>query len=39
MHSTIKQGYVAPSATHTGVAAVTLGTLTKAGEPVAGYHF
>jgi hypothetical protein len=39
MHSTIKQGYVAPSATHTAVAAVTLGTVTKAGEPAAGYHF
>jgi hypothetical protein len=38
MHSTIKQGYVAPSATHTGVTAVTLGTLTQAGEPAAGYH-
>jgi hypothetical protein len=39
MHSTIKQGYVAPSAMHTAVAAVTLGTLTKSGEPAAGYHF
>jgi hypothetical protein len=38
MQSTIKQGYVAPSATHTGVAAATLGTVSKAGEPVAGYH-
>jgi hypothetical protein len=39
MHSTIKQGYVAPSATHTGVAVVTLGTASRAGEPVAGLHF
>jgi hypothetical protein len=39
MHNTIKQGYVAPSATHTGVAAVTLGTVFRAGEPVAGLHF
>jgi hypothetical protein len=39
MHSTIKQGYVAPSAMQSGVAAVTLGTVTQAGEPVAGYHF
>jgi hypothetical protein len=38
MHSTIKQSYVAPSAMHTGVAAVTLGTITKAGEPAAGFH-
>jgi hypothetical protein len=38
MHSTIKQGYIAPSATHTGVVAVTLGINSLAGEPVAGYH-
>jgi hypothetical protein len=39
MQSTIKQGYVAPSATHTAVATVTLGTVSKSGEPAAGYHF
>ena len=39
MHSTIKQGYVAPSAMHTAVTAVTLGTVSKSGEPAAGYHF
>jgi hypothetical protein len=39
MHSTIKQGYVAPSATKNVVAAVTLGTVGLSGEPVAGYHF
>jgi hypothetical protein len=38
MHSTIKQGYVAPSTQQTFVAVVTLGTPTLAGEPVAGYH-
>ena len=38
MHSTIKQGYVAPSAMQTGVAVVTLGTATQSGEPVAGLH-
>jgi hypothetical protein len=38
MHSTIKQSYVAPSATQIGVAFVTLGTNSLAGEPMAGYH-
>jgi hypothetical protein len=38
MHSTIKQGYVAPIATQTGVSSLTLGTPTLAGEPSAGYH-
>jgi hypothetical protein len=38
MHSTIKQCYVVPSATHTGVAAVTLGTASRSGEPLAGFH-
>ena len=38
MHSTIKKSYVAPSAMQTGVAAVTLGTVTHAGEPLAGFH-
>jgi hypothetical protein len=39
MHSTIKQGYVAPNATKSTVAVVTLGTNTLSGEPSAGYHF
>jgi hypothetical protein len=38
MHSTIKQGYVTPTAKYTGVATVTLGTATKSGEPLAGFH-
>ena len=38
MHSTIKQSYVAPSATKSVVAVVTLGTVSLAGEPIAGYH-
>ena len=38
MHSTIKQGYVAPSAMQTGVADVTLGTASLRGEPLAGFH-
>jgi hypothetical protein len=39
MHSAIKQGYVAPSAMQMGVAVVTLGTASQAGEPAAGLHF
>jgi hypothetical protein len=39
MQSTIKQGYVAPIASKTVVAAATLGTATLSGEPSAGYHF
>jgi hypothetical protein len=38
MHSTIKQGYVAPIVARSAVAVSTLGTVTLAGEPVAGYH-
>ena len=38
MHSMIKQSYIAPSATHTGVAVATLGVAFLAGEPVAGLH-
>jgi hypothetical protein len=38
MHSTIKQSYLAPSATHTGVAVTTLGIATLSGEPAAGLH-
>ncbi len=39
MHSTIKQSYLAPSATHTTIAVVTLGTASQSGEPVAGLHW
>lgn len=39
MQSTIKQGYVSPSATNVNVVVVTLGTPTLAGEPTAGYHW
>jgi hypothetical protein len=39
MQSTTKQSYVAPSAMHTGVAMVTLGTATLSGEPAAGFHW
>lgn len=38
MHSTIKQGYVAPGVAKSIVAIVTLGTVSLAGEPSAGYH-
>lgn len=38
MHSTIKHSYVAPIALHTEVAAATLGTASRAGEPLAGFH-
>jgi hypothetical protein len=38
MHSTIKQGYVAPSVAKSIVATVTLGTVSLNGEPALGYH-
>ena len=38
MHSKIKQRYLAPSVTHTGVAVATLGIASQSGEPFAGLH-
>lgn len=38
MHSTNKQGYVAPVATKNAVSVSTLGTALLSGEPLAGLH-